>query len=775
MSNNRKNDKYIDLKISGKLFPSWILANFKKYKLPEVITKGDEDPCSIRVKEELREYQKFISAYIDYNSPYRDILIYHGLGSGKTVSAINVYNMLYNYTPGWNVYLLIKAALKESTWIKELNAWLLEDDKQFRFGNIKFISYDAPNADKAFFEEVRNADSSKKSLYIIDEVHNFIRNVYSNVVSKGSKRMSSIYDHIIQDKKDNDDTRVVLLSATPAINEPFEIALLFNLLRPDIFPKNEIQFNQYYVSSSGYRKLNDITKNNFQRRIMGLVSYYIGATPDYFATKTINYTNVEMSEYQQEIYDYFEDIEEQIIRKSRGNTQTYKSYTRQACNFVFPNMGQGLTGELRPRAKDFKISEKETKKIDEGRLKVSDGNNKDKKYYNEKSYFDKLDKFSDTFDNYLLDKHNNDIKKGYTLENDIKDIDKYNDYNEFINKNKKSSLLIAMYECSSKMLNMIFNIFKSKGPVLVYSNYVLIEGLQIFKIYLKYFGYNSYSNKNTHSLSYMEYHGGIDTKTRKSNLEIFNKENNKYGDIVKIMMISPAGAEGLSLFNIRQVHIMEPHWNETRIIQMIGRAIRFCSHKMLPKNERHVDVYRYKSVKRNTNKLNVRLTADQEIEDGARRKEGLIQSFNDAIKEVSIDCVLNKTHNSLVQDIKCFQFEEQELFKKNIGPAYDEDLITDLKMDNGSNSMNSKTIRIKVNKISAVIQLSSHNNDNNNDDDNITYTQPKNYWYNPDTYVVYDYDLHYPIGKINVSDDGIPKTYNNSYIINQLVPIPLIN
>ena len=39
-----KTSKYVDLKINGKLFPSWILANFKQYKLPPIIRKEGEDP-----------------------------------------------------------------------------------------------------------------------------------------------------------------------------------------------------------------------------------------------------------------------------------------------------------------------------------------------------------------------------------------------------------------------------------------------------------------------------------------------------------------------------------------------------------------------------------------------------------------------------------------------------------------------------------------------------------------------------------------------------------
>ena len=35
--------------------------------------------------------------FLDYRGPYRDALLYHNLGSGKTASAINIYNMLYNF------------------------------------------------------------------------------------------------------------------------------------------------------------------------------------------------------------------------------------------------------------------------------------------------------------------------------------------------------------------------------------------------------------------------------------------------------------------------------------------------------------------------------------------------------------------------------------------------------------------------------------------------------------------------------------------------------
>ena len=764
----KEKTKYVDLKVNGRLFPSWVVANFPKFKLPEIIRDPNKDACNEQTKSGFREYQIFISKILDYNSPYKDLLVYHGLGAGKTAATINLYNVLYNSTPGWNVFILLKATLRPG-WINEMERWLQTEDKKFRLDNIKFISYDAPNADKSFMDAVKDADSSKKNLYIIEEAHNFIRNVYSNISSKAGKRAQTVYDYIIQDKKENDGVRVVLLTATPTINKPFELALLFNLLRPNIFPKSEAQFNSIYVSGTGgFERLNPNKKNNFQRRILGLTSYYIGSTPDYFATKKIDYVDIPMSPYQEDLYNYFEGIEESIAKKSKGKSQTYMSYTRQAANFVFPPMAQGMSGENRPRPRNFKVIDK----IDRGKGLEDDKEEKDKeKYYNVQQYVDTVEKYAVMFDSYLNDFYQKDKKNGYTLAEDIAKIrEKYvYDLTEFAKKEEKRSLLFdAMYNSSAKFIIIIINVLRSPGPSLVYSNYVLMEGLQLFKIYLKYFGFSLWKDKDSgvNNFRYIEYHGGIDVETRGKYIKQFNVTENAHGKLIKIIMISPAGAEGLSLMNTRQVHIMEPYWHEVRIEQMIGRAIRLCSHKELPLNERHVDVYRYKSVR--YDQVDKKITADQLIENLARSKQGLLQSFEDAVKEAAIDCELYKAHNFLKNDYKCFKFDEPSLFAPQIGPAYKDDIIDDFKMDNGLNSINSEVVRIKVIKISAVKILTK-------DGDKVTYSDSEFYWYNPDTQVVYDFNMHFPYGKVGLDDDEVPmKLDANTYIIDKIIPIPHI-
>jgi superfamily II DNA or RNA helicase len=756
--------EYPNLKINGRLFPTWVLANFEKYKLPEIIRKEGEDPCAIKTKLELRQYQKFISTFLDYKSPFREMLVYHGLGSGKTASAINIYNMLYNYSPGWNVFILIPASLK-GTWLDELKTWLIDDEREERFSNIHFIHYDSPYADRDFLNVIKKSDSAKKSLYIFDEAHNFIKNVYSNINSKIGKRAHTIYDYIIQDKKENMTTRVILLSGTPAVNNPFELAIIYNLLRPGIFPMNENSFNELYLTTGENKMLHPDRKNMFQRRIMGLTSFYIGSTPDLYADKKLLYKNMVMSDYQADIYKHYEYIEDQLElrRSSKMSSGTvYKTYTRQACNFVFPNVSADINGETRPRPGKFRITLREAEKLQEGKDIVKKG---EETAMLVTQYLDAIQSFKDALQNYWNNLRKNDEKTGNTLEQDVKIFkEKYKmKFSKFWKEYKnKSSLLESMYNCSCKMTAICFYIFRSKGPTIVFSNFVKMEGLEIFKMYLGLFGYNNISSdrQGLDHYRYAEYHGDIDFDTREQNKKLYNDITNIEGKKIKIMLISPAGSEGITLANVRQIHILEPYWNEVRIDQLIGRGIRSCSHKDLPMNERKVDVFRYHAVRKD---VGMKSTTDEKIHEIAKEKKKLIGSFLDTVKEVAVDCELFKNHNKLQDgDYTCFKFDENILFDKYIGPAYKDDIYYDSKIDNGLNSINSMTKKIKAYKIKAVKKLEEDK-----------YSTETFYWFDEESGIVYDYDLDYPIGKVKIDENGIPEKLNkDTYIISEVINIP---
>lgn len=65
---------------------------------------------------------------------------------------------------------------------------------------------------------------------------------------------------------------------------------------------------------------------------------------------------------------------------------------------------------------------------------------------------------------------------------------------------------------------------------------------------------------------------------------------------LKTILISSSGAEGLNLKGTKLVQVMEPHFNRSKVDQIVARGIRFKSHMHLPPEERHVKVEHYQSV-----------------------------------------------------------------------------------------------------------------------------------------------------------------------------------
>jgi hypothetical protein len=126
--------------------------------------------------------------------------------------------------------------------------------------------------------------------------------------------------------------------------------------------------------------------------------------------------------------------------------------------------------------------------------------------------------------------------------------------------------------------------------------------------------------------------GKIEENVRDNIITAFNNDTNKYGEDIKIMLGSSVFKEGISLLNVRQIHILEPWHNRSRIEQVIGRGIRHCSHRQLLPSERNVNIYQYISTY-NTN-------IDNQAYDGnIDRKEikTLIKQFSqDVISNVNL-------------------------------------------------------------------------------------------------------------------------------------------
>jgi hypothetical protein len=118
--------------------------------------------------------------------------------------------------------------------------------------------------------------------------------------------------------------------------------------------------------------------------------------------------------------------------------------------------------------------------------------------------------------------------------------------------------------------------------------------------------------------------------------EIVSTEN-KDGSVVKVVIISKAGSEGLDFKNIRQIHILDPWYNMNRIEQIIGRTVRNMSHCGLPFEERNVEIYMHCSSLKEDDKE----AADVYVYRLAKNKALKIGTVTRLMKEVAVDCIVN--------------------------------------------------------------------------------------------------------------------------------------
>lgn len=270
---------------------------------------------------------------------------------------------------------------------------------------------------------------------------------------------------------------------------------------------------------------------------------------------------------------------------------------------------------------------------------------------------------------------------------------------------------------SPKFAEMLKRIAAGAGSSLVYSQFLDMEGIGIFRICMDANGYApieivktatgpAYSKRTLESLKrgpgaqprYMTFSGGEEEEIRRYALDVFNAKfdelpenlktplldagytNNHKGEICRVFCITSAGAEGLSLKCVRAVHIMEPYWNDVRLKQVKGRAIRIGSHLELPEEDRDVSIYTYLTVfptetqtlKTGENRIDetirnadsviradaVKLglpvpdgaasyvtTTDERLYLIADRKKTIMTKLESVMKSASIDCQLNIKQN----------------------------------------------------------------------------------------------------------------------------------
>lgn len=705
----------------GKLLPQFL----------SIYSQKANDTDKYKTVKQPLDHQRFVQRWIELlntESSLRGILLYHQLGTGKTCTSLFAYNKLFHLSKNWNVFILIKNTLSK-TWENGILECL--EDGEIR-KNITIINYDGKveNFLKKLEEKRRHGVND---LFIIDEVHNLITNAVNNIYHPNERigRGIIIYRKVQEILKSNPNSRILAVTATPAINTPFELGMLFNLIHPNLFPESIEDFDQLFLPNE---QIQENRINLFQRRIAPYVSYVVPRGSG-FALRNNHLLKCRMSKTQDSVYrikHYHEQKVKLIQSKQHGNTgQTaygegsFNIFTRQACNGIIPNIDSDFNSSTR-HSRAIKENEDVFNTLTENQLKKlqrlqqveeydGDLRKLKKEALNEivtstnilnafmqkiRSYWEKMNLSSPNLQDDLAKLQQiytttlDDYRKKHPQENYHKmegTIAKMV-VTEFIktlyddkNHSKFSLVLVSMFTVSIKMLHILLMIFLSPGITIVYSNWVHAEGLQYFKEFIHIAGMTNYR----------EFNGDMSIEERAKTQELVNASNNKNGKKYKILLLSVAGSEGISIHNVRQIHIIEPYFQQVRSIQVCGRGIRQYSHNDLPESERVVDVFEYLA-ELHDNSFD---TIDLQIYDKAMKKQNTLNAFLTGMQRVAIDC--NRYDESGGKF--CFRFEDDVMIKPSPGAMYlpniEKDLLTN---SGGSGSENTKLITIEVEEVKVI-------------------------------------------------------------------------
>ena len=174
-------------------------------------------------------------------------------------------------------------------------------------------------------------------------------------------------------------------------------------------------------------------------------------------------------------------------------------------------------------------------------------------------YMNKIDKTKDnkTLPDFLA------VKGGWVSDKSIKN-------KELLNCSVKFIAILLNISSNLNRKHVVFSWFKGKG------------GVELLHTLLGKCGIKS-----------SIFSGDLSDVKRKKLLDEFNSESNRNGENITVLLLTDAGAEGINVLETNHIHLVESSTNQKRILQVIGRVVRFKSHIKLPENRRYVKVWRY--------------------------------------------------------------------------------------------------------------------------------------------------------------------------------------
>jgi SNF2 family DNA or RNA helicase len=149
------------------------------------------------------------------------------------------------------------------------------------------------------------------------------------------------------------------------------------------------------------------------------------------------------------------------------------------------------------------------------------------------------------------------------------------------------------------------------------------------------------------------------------------------GGKIDYLLLTSAAAEGISLRETRQIHVLEPYWNWARLNQVVGRGVRIDSHTHLPKDQRLVQVYYWLAIMPKNSGADASIAPDPHLYVIAQKKRKLIDQFNRWNLEASIPTDIDFE----VEERKAPPKKKSAPKRKKLTPAEVIDLVSETDED----------------------------------------------------------------------------------------------
>jgi len=258
--------------------------------------KGDQakDPNEV----ELNPTQNFVSKFFCPESPYKGLLLWHSVGTGKTCTAIATASSSFE-RQGYSILWVTRTTLKGDVWknifdqichtiIKEevrlgltipenisdrkkllSNSWI-EPMSYKQFSNLlagKNKIY------QVLVERNGKTDLLKKTLIIIDEAHK----LYGGDLKAAERPNMAIMEKLISNSykvSGNNSCKLLIMTATPFTNSPLELFSLTNMFLTNESEKittDKEEFKKQYMTNENI--LSESAVKNLANKLSGYISY----------------------------------------------------------------------------------------------------------------------------------------------------------------------------------------------------------------------------------------------------------------------------------------------------------------------------------------------------------------------------------------------------------------------------------------------------------------------------------------------------------------------